>query len=173
MKKHLIFGTALAFLAYPAPAAAATQAIAQLNDSHGKHVGEVRFQQTETGVRIEVTASGLKPGTHGIHIHEKGSCETPDFKSAGSHFSPEVHEHGLKNPQGPHAGDLPNLKVSEDGKAKTEFESNLITLKPKEKDSLLKKGGTSLVIHAKADDQMTSPAGESGDRIACGVIRSS
>lgn len=104
-----------------------------------------------------------------MHIHEIGTCEPPDFESAGDHFNPDKKEHGLLNQKGPHAGDLPNLIVGEDGTAKVNMTANNVTFKEK-KTSLYTKNGTSLVIHKQADDGMSQPAGNSGYRIACGEI---
>jgi Cu-Zn family superoxide dismutase len=113
--------------------------------------------------------NGLKQGLHGIHIHENGVCVGPSFTSAGEHYNPLDKEHGLKNPKGPHAGDLPNLEVGADGKGHLSTSTKLVTLSPG-KTTLFTSNGTALVIHAGTDDQMTSPAGNSGGRVACGVI---
>ncbi len=114
--------------------------------------------------------NGLTPGEHGIHIHENGLCDTPDFKTAGAHFNPTQKSHGLTHEQGAHAGDLPNLKASAKGRGRLNFVATGATLEPSN-TSLLKEGGTALVIHAKADDGKTQPSGDSGDRVVCGVIR--
>jgi Cu-Zn family superoxide dismutase len=106
-----------------------------------------------------------------MHIHSLGKCDGPDFTSAGPHFNPEHKKHGHKNPEGAHAGDLPNLQVAADGTVKTEIVAKGVNLKEGDPDSLLKADGTSLVIHASADDEMTDPAGNAGSRIVCGVIK--
>lgn len=143
----------------------------EMKNADGKVVGKAELTEavTEKGVRVRIDVRGLAPGKHGIHFHETGKCEGPDFKSAGSHFSPSKKLHGLENPKGSHAGDLPNLEVSKDGTAKTEFTAPYASI-GKDKNSLLKSGGTALVIHEKVDDQKTDPSGDSGDRIVCGVI---
>lgn len=145
------------------------RAAAPLRDAEGKVLGVALFAQEAQGVRISVTVKGLSPGEHGIHIHAVGKCEPPDFLSAGPHFNPTNKKHGLNNPEGPHAGDLPNLVVSEDGSAVYEHITNLVTLTPGEL-SLFDEDGSSLVIHANPDDQITDPAGNSGARVLCGVI---
>jgi Cu-Zn family superoxide dismutase len=122
-------------------------------------------------VKIHLEAKGLPPGVHGFHIHQTGKCEPPSFTSAGDHLNPTHKQHGFYNPKGFHAGDLPNIQVAADGTVRADVESKNVTLKKGEPNSLLRKGGTSLVIHEKADDYVTDPSGNSGSRIACGVIR--
>ncbi|TDF99648.1 superoxide dismutase family protein [Paenibacillus piri] len=139
-------------------------------DSKGAKIGSAVLSQAVEGVRLQVDVSGLTPGKHGIHIHQTGVCTTPDFKSAGEHFNPEGKKHGFENPEGYHAGDLLNLEVGSDGKAKAEFIDKKVTLVKDKANSLLKPGGTALVIHESPDDYKTDPAGNSGARIACGVI---
>lgn len=147
----------------------ALKAKAEIRDAAGKTVGKATLTEQKDGVKVVLKVSGLPPGKHGYHIHETGSCTTPDFKSAGGHFNPFQKHHGLENPQGKHAGDLPNLEVKKDGKAKVTFLATEATLKDGPA-SLLKEGGTAVVIHADPDDNMTDPAGNAGARIACGVI---
>ena len=142
---------------------------AVLVNTQGQRVGEAAFTETPQGVKIALKVENLPPGLHACHIHDKGVCSTPDFTSAGGHFNPFGKHHGLKNPQGPHAGDLPNLSVGADGRGSLETVAALVTLK-EGKNSLLQPGGTSLVIHAQPDDDMSDPAGNAGPRIACGVI---
>lgn len=139
-------------------------------DTAGKKIGTASLEELDSGVKITITASNLSKGTHGFHIHEKGLCEPPGFESAGGHFNPEHSTHGFNNPGGPHAGDLPNLEVGEDGSVTESFIAELVTLKKGESNSLLREGGTSLMIHADPDDNISQPAGDSGARIACGVI---
>jgi Cu-Zn family superoxide dismutase len=147
-----------------------TTAKATLINNQGQKVGEATLTETPQGVKIIMTVENLPPGDHAFHIHDKGTCATPDFVSAGGHFNPFGKKHGLKNPAGPHAGDLPNISVGQDGKAKVETVATLVTLKEGQKNSLFQQGGTSLVIHAGPDDNVTDPAGNAGPRIACGPI---
>jgi Cu-Zn family superoxide dismutase len=145
------------------------RAAALLRNAEGKRVGMAQFTQESKGVRIVLTVKDLSPGERGIHIHAVGKCEPPDFASAGPHFNPTDKKHGLNNPEGPHAGDLPNLTVREDGTAVYEQITDRVTLTSGEL-SLFDKDGSALVIHAHADDQQTDPTGNSGARIVCGVI---
>jgi len=146
----------------------AAQAV--LKDRSGLQVSAATFTEGSAGVRIQLTASGLRPGAKGIHIHAVGKCEPPEFTSAGAHFNPIGKKHGLKNPEGAHAGDLPNLIVSDTGSASFDVTSKTVTLQSGSPTSLFGPDGTSLVIHAEQDDEKTDPAGNSGARIACGVI---
>jgi Cu-Zn family superoxide dismutase len=150
--------------------AAAKKAKAVLINTKGQHIGTASFVQSSNGVRLTLNVSDLPPGVHGFHIHTVGKCDPPDFKSAGGHFNPEGKKHGLKNPEGHHAGDLENLTVAANGKATAKVLVTGATL-GEGANSLFQLGGTALVIHADPDDEMTDPAGNAGARIACGVIR--
>ncbi|NOU93833.1 superoxide dismutase family protein [Paenibacillus sp. LMG 31456] len=163
----------------PAPAASAEAASKEpaavvkridIMDSKGAKVGTAVLSEAAEGVRLQVEVSGLPSGIHGIHIHQTGVCTAPDFKSAGEHFNPEGKKHGFENPEGYHAGDLLNLEIGSDGKGKAELIDKKVTLAKDKANSLLKPGGTALVIHEAADDYKTDPSGNSGARIACGVI---
>jgi superoxide dismutase, Cu-Zn family len=163
---------ALLILAAPLAANAAAvhpRAQAELKDAQGKTVGTARLTQLKKGVRILLSVRGLPAGTHAFHIHNAGQCEAPDFKSAGGHFNPEGKKHGMKNPDGPHAGDMPNITVTATGRGRASVLNTRVTLGDGA-NSLFHDGGTSIVIHEKADDEMTDPAGNAGNRIACGVI---
>jgi Cu-Zn family superoxide dismutase len=142
---------------------------AALKDKDGKDVGRATIIETSDGVRIAVTGYRLPPGAHGLHIHAVGRCDPPQFTSAGAHFNPAGKQHGTQNPAGPHNGDLPNLEVAASGEGGIDATTKLVTLQPGS-TSLLGPAGTSLVVHAAADDYKTDPSGNSGDRIACGVI---
>ncbi len=145
------------------------QAKTDLINSAGEHIGMATFTANANGVKLSLKASHLPPGEHGFHIHAVGKCEVPDFKSAGGHFNPQGKQHGLENPQGHHAGDLQNLSVDPQGKAKVKRLLTGVTLGEGE-NSLFHEGGTALVIHADPDDMKSDPAGNAGPRIACGVI---
>ena len=150
--------------------AKANEAMASLENASSQSVGTVAFREVVGGVRITVQVTGLPPGRHGIHIHAVGSCIPPNFTSAGAHFDPFHKFHGLNNPNGPHAGDLANLEVAQDGTGSLEYVNPLITMGAGAANSLFQPNGTSFVIHANPDDQMTDPSGKSGPRIGCGVI---
>jgi Cu-Zn family superoxide dismutase len=144
-------------------------AVADVKTAQGQPVGTATFSDVTGGVRIILDAKNLAPGAHGVHIHEVGKCDPPGFTTAGGHFNPEKKQHGLENPAGPHAGDLPNLTVGPDGTGRFETTTTRITLGPGP-NSVVDADGSALVIHAAPDDMRTDPAGNSGARVACGVI---
>lgn len=144
-----------------------------LVDASGQVIGEVRGGDSADGAVLLVEASGLPQGVHGIHIHETGRCEPPKFESAGAHWNPTNAEHGLENPNGPHAGDLANINVGADGRVSQRIVipgTYLISAAEGTQRQILDADGAALVIHAKADDGRTQPSGASGDRIACAVL---
>jgi superoxide dismutase, Cu-Zn family len=155
-------------LALSSPAVAAGSATASLRDANGNEVGRATLTETTSGLLIRLDVTSAPQGEHALHFHAVGKCEPPDFKSAGPHFNPTEHKHGIENPEGPHAGDMPNLHVPADGRLSVEVLNQAVTLSGK--SALLDDDGASLVIHAAADDYRTDPAGNAGDRIACGVI---
>lgn len=146
-------------------AQAAETAEARLVNPKGATVGEATLEAVPGGILLHVRVEDLPPGPHGMHVHAVGAC-TPDFKAAAGHVNTHAAQHGLRNPQGPEAGDLPNLYVGADGRGEAEVYSTLVSL-----DALLDADGAALVIHANPDDHLSQPIGGSGDRIACGVLK--
>jgi Cu-Zn family superoxide dismutase len=143
----------------------AVVATANLLDSNGAAIGTVRMFSEPTGIMLRINASGIPAGQHGVHLHSVGKCEAPKFTSAGPHWNPTEKKHGHRNPAGYHMGDLGNLGVGADGKLVVALLVPEATL-----DGIRDADGTALVLHAKADDEVTDPSGNSGDRIACAVL---
>ena len=143
----------------------------ELKDAKGNSVGTATIVSKGKGVEVKLALKDLPPGEHAVHFHQKPMCDPPDFKSAGGHFNPTNKQHGFDNPNGHHAGDMPNFTVKANGTAKATVKDEDVVLGTgSEANSLFANGGTSIMIHAKADDMKTDPSGNSGDRIACGAI---
>lgn len=143
---------------------------ADLVDANGRPSGRALITQSADGLWIDVTATGITPGDHGLHVHAVGQCAAPDFTSAGPHWNPGGHQHGRKNPHGTHAGDAPNLRADATGKGRLESWLGAGTL-ANGPMALLDADGAAVVVHADPDDEMTDPTGKSGKRILCGVLR--
>ena len=144
---------------------------AQMKTAQGADAGTVALKQEKGYVLVKVDVRGLPPGEHAIHVHAAAKCDPPDFKTAGPHFNPDQKKHGINNPEGHHNGDIPaNLTVKADGTDKVSIKAPDISLDPNSPNSVFANGGTAIVIHEKADDNVTDPAGNAGARIACGVI---
>ena len=171
MRYATVLGAAALFLAAATVGTASAEtATAEFFNSKGEAVGTATLTETPSGVLIKAELRDMPPGAHAFHIHAAGKCEPPDFKSAGGHYNPTGKKHGIMSAQGMHAGDLPNIYVGADGKAAFEALAGEVTLGPGG-NTLFDEDGSALVIHEKVDDYKTDPAGNAGDRIACGVIK--
>ena len=169
--KGLLAGAAVLGLSGCAAAGAiANTHTVTLRDAAGRTVGTALLTPATEGVQVVLSVNGVSAGMHGVHIHQTGLCDPPEFTSAGGHFNPANRQHGFENPAGHHAGDLPNMTVGADGRGSLSAVARGATLEGNGPNSLRKPGGTALVVHATADDYRTDPSGNSGARIACGVI---
>ena len=169
LRNRVAFAASLiAAVVFATPVFAADKASAVLKDPKGNEVGQVTLTEVPTGVLLSLDLAGFPAGDHALHIHAVGKCEPPKFESAGPHFNPENKEHGLKNPQGPHAGDMPNIHIPKSGKVKIEVLNQMVSLSGK--NALLDDDGSAIVIHEGADDYASDPAGHAGGRLACAVV---
>lgn len=172
IKKFVAVAVVTAAALLSAPSAIADTAKAEMKNAKGEAIGVVTMTDVPAGVLLNVALKGMPAGTYGFHIHAVGKCEGPAFASAGGHFNPGgTHKHGFMSAEGQHAGDLPNLHVVGAGDFKLEVVAAGVTLKKDGANSLSDADGSALVIHEKADDYKTDPAGDSGARVICGVIQ--
>lgn len=148
---------------------AATNVDVALNGVGGAEAGTVSVSEDATGLTLTVNAKGLTPGTHAVHLHEKGDCTAADFTSAGGHWNPEGAQHGRDNPMGSHLGDLANMEVGEDGSGQSVFLLTGVSLAGGQQ-AMADADGTALVIHEGPDDYVSDPAGNAGARVACAVL---
>jgi Cu-Zn family superoxide dismutase len=169
-QSRFLAATVLAIAAVAAPVVvSADMAAAEMIDTDGAVIGKATFEQTPHGVLMNVEVAGLPPGAHGIHLHAVGAC-APDFKAATGHINPNGVPHGLRHPDGPDHGDLPNLFVAADGSARAEFFTVLVSVAGGDMPALLDEDGSAVIIHENPDDHLTQPIGGAGGRISCGVI---
>ncbi len=158
--------TALPITAFAAAHAEMTPMTAEIAGTDGTAMGTVTVTPNESGAAlIAVDLMGLPAGSHAIHVHETGDCSAADFKSAGGHLA-DGHDHGVMAANGPHPGDIPNINVAEDGTAKMEFFNAMLT-----PELMGDEDGSAFIVHAGTDDYSSQPAGDAGDRIACGVFK--
>lgn len=171
MSRRLLPLVAL-LLATPAFAKSKNTVTVSLTNSQGQDAGTATFSEARGGkVEIKLKLKNLPVGQHGVHIHQNPKCDAPDFKSAGGHFNPDAKQHGFQNPAGHHNGDLPqNVEIGEGHVGEATFKVDSISMAPGAANSIFANGGTSIMVHEKADDMKTDPSGNSGNRIACGVI---
>jgi Cu-Zn family superoxide dismutase len=162
----LILAAAIPLAACATPSDAPSRAISlAMVGSNGQQIGTVRMWETPGAVSFRVEANGLSVGRKGLHVHAVGRCDAPSFTTAGPHWNPTMRKHGLANPAGPHAGDLPNVPVAANGTLR-----ETIVLSGASLAGLRDGDGSALVLHAREDDNVTDPSGNSGDRIACAVL---
>lgn len=160
----LVAACASARPSLPLPFASAT-----LRTADGRDVGTALLRKVDNAIQVDLDVHGIPDGDHGVHFHTIGKCDAPDFASAGGHVNPGATKHGVHNPQGPHAGDLPNLVIT-NGKSTGWTARTLRISADTTRGALFDADGTAIVIHANRDDETTDPSGNSGARIACGVI---
>ncbi|MCG1009666.1 superoxide dismutase family protein [Salinicoccus sp. ID82-1] len=141
-----------------------------LINTEGEETATATLSEGDSGVNVAIEGENLPPGELGFHFHETGSCELPDFESAGGHYNPTDANHGFEDPEGPHAGDMENIEVAEDGTVDTETTADMVTMQENEENTLYTEEGTALIIHSEADDYVSQPSGDAGERIACGVV---
>ena len=163
-KRMIMCAAAVALTVTAASAQDAAIATAGMQNLEGQPVGQVQLRETPHGLIVTGEFTALPEGVLGFHIHAVGACEPP-FQSAGGHFNPDGHQHGIENLQGMHAGDLPNIHVPASGALTVEHFAMGLTL-----DQVLDEDGAAMMVHSGADDYASDPAGDAGDRIACGVI---
>lgn len=165
----LVFGTGLACLIAIAHVSAQGPVKVDMKDAQSMAIGTATLTKVAGGVSIALDLKGLTPGEHALHVHTTPKCEGPAFTTAGPHFNPAAKKHGMKSPDGPHAGDMPNFVVAANGTVKATIVAPGVAM-GMEANSIYANGGTALMIHAKGDDMMTDPGGAAGDRIACGIV---
>ncbi|MBM7704632.1 superoxide dismutase family protein [Metabacillus iocasae] len=170
MKKIIISSCIPFFLLTACMEQEVTKKDVEIHNDVGDKVGTITVEEEADGVKLDFKMDGLPPGEHGVHIHEKGNCDAPEFKTAGNHFNPDQKPHGLLHPEGAHAGDLPNIIVEDDGKFEGSLTAPGVTMKEGKMSLMKRMEGSSIVITNKPDDGMTQPSGDSGKRIACGII---
>ncbi len=168
-----VIATGLCLLAAPLFAKKKDGVVVPLKTSTGQEAGTATFSPMKKGgVEIKIKLKDLPIGDHAVHLHEKPVCEAPDFKSAGGHFNPDGKKHGTMNPEGHHNGDLPqNVTIGENHLGEATFKVDSLSMTPGAANSIFANGGTSVMVHEKADDMKTDPSGNAGNRIACGVVQ--